>query len=228
MKRLLLLAFISFVVMPAAMSAQELDAATIYNIIENEIAAAFYDREETSGIPQQWCGYIKNTVAKVACNFTTNRMLTDYINQYYEPLCQRQALLNRDEIAIAREIAQWKKQMRNSWPYISVKSYDSLSEDKDQPMLGVDRELSIELNIGEVEPNDVGVELVCVEQDVKGRYHIKECFKFEFESSPEKGVAKYICKFVPTTTGVYYTATRIFAKNALLPHRQDFELVRWL
>ena len=95
-------------------------------------------------------------------------------------------------------------------------------------MLGVDRELSIELNIGEVEPNDVGVELVCVEQDVKGRYHIKECFKFEFESSPEKGVAKYICKFVPTTTGVYYTATRIFAKNALLPHRQDFELVRWL
>ena len=58
----------------------ELDAATIYATIENEIAPAFYN-VDADGRSSEWIGYIKNTVAQVACNFTTNRMLTDYIVQ---------------------------------------------------------------------------------------------------------------------------------------------------
>ena len=60
----------------------ELDAATIYATIENEIAPAFYN-VDADGRSSEWIEFIKNTVAQVACNFTTNRMLTDYINQYY-------------------------------------------------------------------------------------------------------------------------------------------------
>ena len=54
----------------------ELDAATIYSTIENEIAPDYYDIDNT-GRSSKWIGYIKNTVAMVASNFTTNRMLSD-------------------------------------------------------------------------------------------------------------------------------------------------------
>lgn len=205
----------------------ELDAATIYNIIENEIAPSFYTREEESGIPVNWVGYIKNTIAKVACNFTTNRMLTDYINQYYQPLYERAALLNANDRALAREIALWKKGMRNNWQHIEVKNYKRLSDEKDQPILGVSSQVELELFIGEINPEDIGVEIVCAEQDVKGRYHVRESFAFTCDSFAD-GLAKYKCDIVPTATGVYYLALRIFAKNTLLPHRQDIELVRWL
>lgn len=205
----------------------ELDAATVYNIIENEIATSFYTRDESTGIPQQWVGYIKNTVAKVACNFTTNRMLSDYVKQYYQPLYERAVSLNANDCALAREIALWKKGMRNNWPLIEVKNYIRPSDEKEQPMLGVNRQIALELFIGEINPEDLGVEFVCAEQDLKGKYHVRECYQFEYESSSE-GVAKYICNLVPEGTGVYYLALRIFAKSSLLPHRQDFELVRWL
>ena len=42
------------------------------------------------------------------------------------------------------------------------------------------------------------------------------------------GVAKYQTAIVPDKTGMYQVATRMYAKNPLMPHRQDFELVKWL
>jgi hypothetical protein len=44
----------------------------------------------------------------------------------------------------------------------------------------------------------------------------------------EKGEATYTVDFLPEKTGAYEVCTRVFAKNALLPHRQDFEWVKWL
>ena len=42
------------------------------------------------------------------------------------------------------------------------------------------------------------------------------------------GVAKYEVNVLPEKTGAYEVCCRVFAKNALLPHRQDFECVKWL
>ena len=53
----------------------ELDAATIYTILENEIGPAFYDKDKVTGRSSTWIEYIKNTIAQVASNFTTNRKI---------------------------------------------------------------------------------------------------------------------------------------------------------
>ena len=205
----------------------ELDAATIYAIIENEIAPDFYNRDSKSGLSPKWIGYIKNTVAQVACNFTTNRMLTDYIDRYYTPLFKRAQMVNEDNGRVAREIAQWKKSIRNSWPHIEVRDFVSSNDTNAQPMLGQVQTHSIELFIGDINPNDIGVELVLSEQDKKGRYHVRQCYTFDYVSGGN-GLAKYVCQMIPTSTGAYYLATRIFAKNPLLAHRQEIELVKWL
>lgn len=204
----------------------ELDAANIYNIIENEIVPAFYKRDK-KGIPVQWIKYIKNTIAKVASNFTTNRMMNDYLRQYYNPLYERTLKLKADDCAIAKEIAFWKKNIRRSWSHIELKKYERLDDDKDQVMLGKERTVSMELFLGDVDPKYIGVEMVWTEQDKNGRYNVKGCQTFELESSSE-GIAKYVCHLVPNTTGAFFVTVRVFAKNDLLPHRQDIDLVRWL
>ena len=70
----------------------ELDAEMIYNIIEDQIAPTFYNKD-SKGISIEWCSFIKNTIGKVAPQFTTYRMLTDYENQYYYPQQKRSKLL---------------------------------------------------------------------------------------------------------------------------------------
>ena len=64
-------------------------------------------------------------------------------------------------------------------------------------------------------------------QNAKGRYVKEGVYTFEFDKL-EDGVATYKATILPNTTGAYQIAGRSFAKSDKLPHRQDFELVKWL
>ena len=204
----------------------ELDAATIYNIIENEIAPAYYATDAKTGMSSEWIGFIKNTVAQVACNFTTNRMLTDYCNQYYLPQAKRSAWVNADDFSKAREIALWKKQVRRSWDNISVVSS---TQPASSYSLSPDNELKAEvvLNIGDLKPEDIGVEMLFTTSDRKGKLHLNSVFGFDLVEYND-GVATFQASILPEVTGLYQVATRVYPKNAELPHRQDFPLVKWL
>ncbi len=63
--------------------------------------------------------------------------------------------------------------------------------------------------------------------DAKGKMHIADTCEFEVVSF-KNGQATYHASVTPEKTGMYQVATRIYPKNPLLPHRQDFGLVRWL
>ena len=204
----------------------ELDSATIYNIIESEIAAQFYDKDN-NGISSEWITTIKNTISEVACNFTTNRMMEDYLNQYYIPLAKRGAKLGKDDFKEAREIALWKKDMRREWNSIEIIS-NSKNEATNNPLvLGQERISTIVVNLGEVDPEDIGFEIVFAEQDAKGDYHVREIHEYQLTSCKD-GIATYQVNITPETTGMCEVASRMYAKNNKLPHRQDFELVKWL
>lgn len=204
----------------------ELDAATIYMTIENEIAPAYYEFDKKNGRSSKWIGFIKNTIAKVACDFTTNRMLTDYVNQYYVPQSERFGKIIAEDYKLAREIAEWKKNVYRDWGNIEVVSYtqpDSSYSVSPTNFL----QSEVVLNIGNLKPEDIGVEMLFCSMDNKGNLHIQN--KCEFAVSEFKdGVAVYKASILPERTGMYHVATRMYAKNPMLPHRQDFGLVRWL
>ena len=63
--------------------------------------------------------------------------------------------------------------------------------------------------------------------DNKGKLHIQNKTDFQVVEVHD-GVVKYQASILPERTGMYQVATRIYPKNPLLPHRQDFGLVRWL
>ncbi|MCQ2139798.1 MAG: alpha-glucan family phosphorylase [Bacteroidales bacterium] len=204
----------------------ELDAATIYAIIENEIAPAFYAIDPATGRSSKWIGYIKNTIAQVACNFTTNRMLTDYCDQYYVPQNERTAAMEANDFALAREISAWKKRVRRQWQNVEVVSY---TQPDSSYSLSEENKLKSEvvLNIGELQPQDLGVEMLFTAADNKGQFHIKEKVEFTLADYSD-GVARFTADVLPERTGMYQVATRVYPKNENLPHRQDFALVKWL
>ena len=204
----------------------ELDAATIYATIENEIAPDYYDVDKQSGLPVKWIGYIKNTIAKVASNFTTNRMLTDYCNQYYVPQAERYGRLAADGAALAREIADWKHFMADEWNNMRIVSYTQPSASY---VLSQENLLAAEvvIDMGRIKPEYIGVEMIFTSTDVKGNHHIQEVAPFELVSF-ENGIATFRVTVLPERTGMYQVGTRIYPKNDLLPHRQDFPVVKWL
>ena len=203
----------------------ELDAATIYSTIENEIAPDYYDIDNT-GRSSKWIGYIKNTVAMVASNFTTNRMLSDYCKQYYFPQSERYSRLVADGGKVAKEIAAWKKFVGEEWNNMRIVSYTQPNASytlSDKNKL----ESEVVIDLGRLKPEDIGVEMLLTSTDAKGQLHIQEVFNYELVSY-ENGVATFETSVLPERTGMYEVGTRVYPKNAELPHRQDFPLVKWL
>ena len=204
----------------------DLDSSTIYNILETEIVPTYYDKD-VQGISGAWIRIIKNTVAQVACNFTTNRMLSDYCAQYYEPLAERCKGLVADDFALAREIAFTKKRLRREWGRIEVVSFRRPSLDQTSIVLGQSYTSELALSIGELDPEDIAVETLLTERNAKGEHRIVSVHDYKLVSF-EDGIATYHADIVPEISGTYETASRIFAKYPQMPHRQDLELVKWL
>ena len=204
----------------------ELDAATIYQIIENDIAPAYYNVDRTTLRSSEWIGYIKNTIAKVASNFTTNRMLTDYLNQYYDPQSKRSEAVKEDDFHVAREIAAWKTHVRREWNNVQLVNRTTPQTSYDLTLAN-QFHIDMVLRLGDLTPDDVGAEVVFTNTDARGQRHIVDVHEFKVVKF-ENGEASYTVDFLPEKTGAYEVCTRVFAKNALMPHRQDFECVKWL
>ncbi len=204
----------------------ELDASTIYATIENEIAEIYYDVDPGTGLSSRWISYIKNTIAQVACNFTTNRMLTDYFNQYYAPQAKRFNELQADNSKIAREIAQWKETVRGEWSNIRIISY---TQPDASYVLSPNNPLKSEvvLDLGRLKPEDIGVEIIFSSSDSKGMIHLQNIVELQM-THYENGIATYSAEVLPERSGMFQVGLRYFPKNTRLPHRQDFPLVKWL
>lgn len=204
----------------------ELDSETIYNIIENEIAPLFYENRK-QGVPTAWVTRVKNCIAHIASDFTMNRQLIDYEDKFYSKLFERSQRINTENYRLARIITAWKRKVSHDWNNIEVISTQVLDNLKEEIKLGKTYTLEIKLNIAELDPEDLGVEQLMVETSGKGKMSIVS--KNEFECVHCEGnIATYQLNIIPDTPGVYQYCTRVFAKNALLPHRQDFPLVKWI
>lgn len=152
----------------------------IYNIIESEIAPAFYDRGE-NGISATWSGYIKNTVAKVAANFTSNRMLTDYEDKFYIPMSRRFQRLGDNNYAVAKQIAEWKRKVSREWDTVQVDALILPDKSKQIISLGKSYQGKVVLDLGELSIDDIGVELVAMmkkDEKIEDLLHPRVCTRF--------------------------------------------------
>lgn len=203
----------------------ELDSELIYNIIEDEIVPAFYTKDK-GDYSSTWVRYIKNTIAKVAANFTTNRMLTDYEEKYYQPMSRRYKRLVDNHYAQAIEIAEWKRKIGREWSSVEMKRVMLPDRTKQIIALGKSYSGKVLLDLGALTPEDVGVELV-VTQQTDGKVRIRSTHDFT-PVSFVGGQALYELDITADDPGMFMLGLRIYPKNSLLPHRQDFALVKWL
>lgn len=60
------------------------DAESLYATLENEILPAFYERNP-DGVPERWVAVMREAIATVAPQFSTQRMVRDYVHRLYVP-----------------------------------------------------------------------------------------------------------------------------------------------
>ena len=203
----------------------QLDAATIYSLLENEIIPLYYAKNKEN-YSENWIKVIKNSIATIAPHYTMKRQLDDYYDKFYNKQAARFAKLSANNNREAIAIAQWKETVAERWDAINVVSKETgfLNEGG---MTG--EKVKIRYVIDEQGlDNAVGLELVTLkpDSDTSDRrvYSVHE-FKM---TGHEGNHYTFELVVVPEHAGSFKTCVRMFPKNAKLPHRQDFCYVKWL
>lgn len=204
----------------------QLDAATIYSMLENEIVPLYYAKN-TKGYSPEWIQVIKNSIAQITPRFTTKRMIDDYIAKFYIKLSTRSALLKANNFAKAKEIAAWKEKIAKEWDSIEVVSMDMPETMIHNPKVGEVNSINIVIDVKDVNERGIGIELVTTKlgkNNVDMLYSVEELRLVKTDGSKLYfNIEKQL-----NMAGTFKYGFRMFPKNEDLPHRQDFCFVRWI
>ena len=203
----------------------KLDAATIYGLLENEIIPMYYKKNK-KGYSEKWIQVIKNSIATIAPHYTMKRQLDDYFDKFYNRQAKRSAELLANNNELARKISLWKEAVAERWDGIHVVSKEtSFLENGGETGM----KYKITYVIDEQGLDDaVGLELVSLnneQSDSEREVYSTHQFKMV---KREGNLFTFEAEIEPSNAGTYRSCVRMYPKNDLLPHRQDFAYVKWL
>ena len=194
----------------------EIHARAIYSILENEIVPMYYqDREE--GIPTDWVRRMKQSLIHLSPQFNSQRMVSEYMSQLYEPAHQSFLDVSRESFEPARARARWNERVEKVWDNVSFLEVGpgpdvSVLTGRPIPMRAV-------VDLAGLTPKDVRVEAVIGRVGVNG--NLEETQVMSLPSVEQQGNAYVFQReFVPHQTG------RLGYSLRISPNHYDDPLTR--
>ena len=205
----------------------QLDAATIYHMLETEIIPTYYAKN-SKGYSPDWIQYIKNSIAKIAPDYTMKRMLDDYEDRFYHKLATRSAHIGADNYKVAKEIAAWKEEVAQHWDSFQIESFTCDQEfTLNGPVVGKEYNFNLVIDRHELQ-GMLGAEMVLTKEDPE-KHVLNLVSTAQFELMKEEGSKLYFkLTTTPSEAGNQKMGFRVYPVNKELPHRMDFAYVRWI
>ncbi len=204
----------------------ELDAETLYNIINESITKAFYTRDD-HGIPTEWVQMMKKCFSMISPHFTMKRQLDDYYRKFYRKLMNRYRRLHQDDNENVRKLLKWREKVLSGWNDIQCVGVHYPKTKNNIYCVGDQMRCQVEMRLGTLSPEDLKVEMVFVtaeENSRKPKLEYKVPFLFDVERN---GICTFVCDEVANRIGIWDCAIRVIPNHDLLPNDQDFNIVRW-
>ncbi|MDO5036390.1 MAG: alpha-glucan family phosphorylase [Porphyromonas sp.] len=206
----------------------QLDAATIYKIFEEEIIPLYFDRTENPNYSVGWVRDIKTSIAEILPRFTMKRMIEDYIRKFYVPLAERHRHITRDNYADVHEIIAWKKHVTEKWGSLEVIDVNLETENHNPVNFRVGEQIKVTLqaDLHELE-SDLCVELMVASTNTDGSDRLDA--KYQLQLVAQEGSRRtYQLVHDIDKPGSQKVALRIVPTHPLLPHAMDFAHNKWV
>ena len=205
----------------------EEDAKSLYYTLENKIIPLYYAKNE-KGYSDKWLDIMKNCIVSNAGRFSTARMLQDYLQKLYIPLCNLGNKYFKDLNNVV-EYEEWKNKVAKQWKNLklkqSISNYNDVTIDAGNP---INVECYVEL------PNDL-IKIENVEMQVyygkitdDGVVEDVQIKTMELEKDREENKYKYTAKIELKSGGDYGYTFRAIPKNEMLLDWQNLNLIKWI
>jgi len=135
----------------------KLEADSLYDLIEHQVAPRFYDRS-AGGVPTRWVQSIRHTLSTLSPALSADRMVREYV-ELYLPAARAEVEISANGYQPARDLAAWKARVTEAWPRIHVTHVESGGVDT-VPQVGDSLHVRATVDLDGLSPDDVTVELV--------------------------------------------------------------------
>jgi starch phosphorylase len=134
----------------------DVESQALYNVLENEVIPCFYGRKN-GDLPGCWLKKMKNSMKMAMQSFCSLRMVSDYKEQYYKPSVDRWDSLLADNAEEAKKLTAQLQRLRTHWKQIQIKP--PVRQSQETYHVGDSFQVSAEVNLAELAPDEVDVEL---------------------------------------------------------------------
>lgn len=190
----------------------QLDAATIYGLLENDIIPMYYNRNK-KGYSADWVKVIKNSISTIAPHYTMKRQLDDYFDRFYNREALRFKKLQENDYRLAKDIALWKETVAERWDEIHVVSKDTSLLDTGGE---TGKKYTMQYVIDEQGLDDaVGLELVSLKSNTSTDDHEVYSVRPFKVKGHEGNLYTFEAVIEPDVAGAFRSCVRMYPKNAL-------------
>jgi glycogen phosphorylase len=203
-------------------SHDRVDASSLYDILESEIVPQFYDRAE-GGVPRRWVERIKASMSTLGGRVAADRMVRDYVEQFYEPAARQWQTMTASSFERAKQLAAWKARVMEHWNAVEVINVDG---EVTEARVGDRRALQATVRIGELSTHDLSVQLVHGRVGANGELVDPAIEAMHVESCTD-GVCIYQGSFTSGRAGLYGFTVRVVPSHEDLADAMDMGLIAW-
>ncbi len=200
-----------------------IEAEALYNVLEQDIVPTFYERTR-DGLPREWIAKVKASMKKLAPFFNTRRMVQEYAEDYYLPLYDRVTRMGRPDGKVALDYAAWRINLDKVWSKIHVREVNVPTT---QVTIGSDVEVEAVVELGDLNADDVHVQLYYGELDTRGQIKTGQAVNMTVVSNGTAGVYTFKARITSDQTGDRGLSVRVMPKHDLLPTPFQPNLITW-
>lgn len=94
-------------------------AESLYDLLETQVAAQFYDRDD-EGIPRQWVARVRSSMSELTARFSSDRTVREYTERAYLPAARGYRARSANGAALAKELHAWGESLRQEWETVRL------------------------------------------------------------------------------------------------------------
>jgi starch phosphorylase len=144
----------------------DIHASDIYSKLENEIVPAYYEAGD-EGAPRAWVQRMKQSLSRITPNFSSGRMVEEYLRNLYEPAHRLSTKISQNDYAGARQKTSWDLKLREAWE--KIKFVEIAKGPSGQVVSGSPVCIRTIIDLAGLQPADVRVEAIIGKVGVTGQ-----------------------------------------------------------
>ena len=201
------------------------DSQSMYRTLEEKIIPTYYEKDE-NGISEKWMNIMKNSITSTGGKYSTSRMLVDYTNKLYIPLCNltKKYYENIDNVA---EFNLWKKNLYTNWKDIKITQKNNLNNITMDAGNNID--VKCEVQLPNVDVSNVMAQCYYGKILDNGIVENVSIIPMKLSSKNEENKTyEYTAKIELKTGGNYGYTFRVMPKHEMLLDSENLNLVKWI